>query len=67
MKALKKRLGTSKTGRKHSKCIQSAFSLTHLKVELAVAIKAKKKDLFGQDLLTANDKVQSRKETGKDD
>ena len=34
-------------------------SLTHLKVELAVAIKAKEMDLFGQDLLAVNDKVQS--------
>jgi len=33
---------------------------TYLKVELAVAIKAKELDPFGQDLLAANDKVQSQ-------
>ena len=43
------------------------LNLTCLDVALAVAIKAKEMDPFGQDLLAANDKVQSQNETGKDD
>ena len=42
-------------------------NLTHFRVELAVAIKAKLMDPFGQDLLAINDKVQSQKEASKDD
>lgn len=38
-------------------------NLTYLKVELAVAGKAKEMDPFSLDLLAANDKVQSQKET----
>lgn len=42
-------------------------NLTYPKVELAVAIKTKEMDPFGQDLLAANYKIQLQKETGKDD
>ena len=42
-------------------------NLTYVKVELAVAIKAKEMDPFSQDLLAANDKIKSQNETGKDD
>ena len=40
---------------------------TYLKAEPAVTTKAKEMDPFDQDLLAANNKVQSPKETGKDD